>query len=170
LAGRLLVATEQMGDPRFAETVIFMVHHDATGAMGLVINRRVGVAPVSALLNDLGLDAAGMSGEVPVHAGGPVEPGRGFVLHSADYAADGTMSAGTLAVTTQPEILQAIGRGTGPKQFLFFLGYAGWAPGQLEAEIRAGHWVDIVADARLIFDEQMDTKWKRALARRTTVL
>jgi putative transcriptional regulator len=170
LAGRLLVATEEMGDPRFARTVILMIQHDASGAMGLVINREAGRVPVAALLHDLGVDATGTSGEVRVYLGGPVEPGRAFVLHTPDYAADGTQTIGGVAVTAQPEILQAIGRGAGPKQFLFLLGYAGWAPGQLEAEMRSGHWVDVPADDRIIFDQRAETKWERALARRTTVL
>lgn len=170
LAGRLLVATEQMPDPRFAETVIYIIQHDQGGAMGLVINKPLATVPLTNLLDDLGLDGNGISGDVPVHFGGPVEPRRGFVLHTPDYADDGTLTIGGFAVTAQPEILQAIGRGAGPKKFLFCLGYAGWAPGQLEAEMRTGHWVDVAADVRIVFDEPVNTKWERALGRRTTAL
>ncbi len=147
-----------------------MIHHDASGAMGLVINREVGLASVSDLLAELGLDSTGMAGEVRVLIGGPVETGQGFVLHSAEYAGQGTIAIGDFGVTARPGVLQAIGAGRGPKQFLFLLGYAGWGPGQLEAEIKAGHWVDVAADKQIVFDEHVETKWKRALARRTTIL
>ncbi len=170
IAGRLLVATEQMPDPRFAETVIYMIQHDQNGAMGLVINRQLATVPISTLLDDLGLGGAGVSGELPVHFGGPVEPTRGFILHTPDYSLDSTLTVAGFAVTGQPEILQAIAQGQGPKKFLFSLGYAGWAPGQLEAEMRSGHWIDVPADTRIVFDEPATTKWERALRRRTTIL
>ena len=167
LVGRLLVATPDLTDPRFVQTVIFMVSHDATGAMGLVINRPIGRIAIAALLEQLGEDGRGVGGELRVHYGGPVEPMQGFVLHTAEYAgADTRVVGGGIALTTDPKILRAIGAGSGPRRSLLALGYAGWAPGQLEAEIRSGHWVDVQADEKIVFDENADKKWERAMARR----
>lgn len=171
LAGRLLVATSDLRDPRFVQTVIFMVGHDATGAMGLVINRPIGRIAIAALLEQLGEDSRGVGGELRVHYGGPVEPTQGFVLHTAEYAGvDTRVVGGGIALTTDPKILRAIGAGSGPRRSLLALGYAGWAPGQLEAEIRSGHWVDVQADEKIVFDENADKKWERAMARRVIVL
>ena len=167
LAGRLLVATAELTDPRFVQTVIFMVGHDATGAMGLVINRPIGRIAIAALLEQLGEDGRGVGGELRVHYGGPVEPMQGFVLHTAEYAGADTRVVGDgIALTTDPKVLRAIGAGSGPRRSLFALGYAGWAPGQLEAEIRSGHWVDVQADEKIVFEENADKKWERAMARR----
>lgn len=168
LAGQLLVARDELRDPRFIRSVIYVVHHDATGAMGLIINRPIGDALLSELLEQAGLEGTGVKGKIRVHFGGPVEPTQGFVLHTADYKIEGTeVVEDGIAVTASSDILQAIGTGTGPRQSLFALGYAGWAPGQLEAEIKAGAWEIVPADKALIFDENADTKWERAMARRT---
>lgn len=171
LAGQFLVASEGMGDPRFVRTVILVIRHDATGAMGLVVNRPVGEVPMARLLEGIGLDATGVRGEVRLHYGGPVEPQQGLTLHSTEFSIDGTLRvAGGIAVTGNPEVLRAIGAGRGPKRYLVALGYAGWAPGQLEAEMKAGGWVAVPADAALTFDENAETKWERAMARRQVVL
>ena len=171
LAGRLLVATSDLRDPRFVQTVIFMVGHDATGAMGLVINRPIGRISIATLLEQLGVGGNGVGGELRVHYGGPVEPTQGFVLHTAEYAGvDTRVVGGGIALTTDPKVLRAIGAGSGPRRSLLALGYAGWAPGQLEAEIRSGHWVDVQADEKIVFDENADKKWERAMARRVIVL
>ena len=171
LAGQLLVARDELRDPRFVRSVIYVVHHGATGAMGLIVNRPVGEATLSELLKQAGLEGMGVKGKIRVHFGGPVEPRQGFVLHTADYKIEGTeVVAGGIAVTARPEILRAIGAGTGPHQSLFALGYAGWAPGQIEAEIKAGAWEIVPADQTLIFDENAETKWERAMARRTIYL
>lgn len=168
LAGQLLVATDELQDPRFVRTVVYMVHHDAGGAMGLILNRPIGEASISELLERLGMESKGVNGEVRVHFGGPVEPGRGFILHTADYKIAGTQVVRDgIAMTSRPEILRAIGTGTGPRRSLFALGYAGWAPGQLEAEIKAGAWEIVPADEALVFDEHYEKKWERAMARRT---
>jgi putative transcriptional regulator len=167
LVGRLLVATPELTDPRFVQTVIFMVSHDATGAMGLVINRPIGRIAIAALLEQLGEDGRGVGGELRVHYGGPVEPMQGFLLHTAEYAGGDTrVVGGGIALTTDPQILRAIGAGSGPRRSLLALGYAGWAPGQLETEIRSGHWVDVKADEKLLFEEPADTQWERAMSRR----
>jgi putative transcriptional regulator len=171
LAGQLLVARDELRDPRFVRSVIYVVHHGATGAMGLIVNRPIGEASLSELLEQAGLDTTGIKGKIRVHFGGPVEPGQGFVLHTADYKIEGTeVMEGGIAVTARSEILRAIGTGTGPRQSLFALGYAGWAPGQLEAEIKAGAWEIVPADKMLVFDENAETKWERAMARRTIYL
>ncbi len=171
LAGLLLVARTELQDPRFSRTVVYMVHHDAGGAMGLIVNRPIGEASLSALLERLGGDGQGVTGEIRVHFGGPVEPARGFVLHTADYHIEGTQVVKDgIAVTARPEILRAIGTGTGPRKSLFALGYAGWASGQLEAELKAGDWEIVPADEALVFDETDEKKWERAMARRTIQL
>ncbi|MDE2181211.1 MAG: YqgE/AlgH family protein [candidate division NC10 bacterium] len=168
LAGQLLVAKDELRDPRFFHSVIYIVHHDAGGAMGLIVNRPIGETALSELLEQAGLESTGVSKQIRVHFGGPVEPGQGFVLHTADYTIEGTeVVADGLAVTARPEIFRAIGAETGPRRSLFALGYAGWAPGQLETEIKAGAWEIVPADEALVFDEHAETKWKRAMARRT---
>ena len=167
LAGQLLVATPEMGDPRFAETVIYMVKHDATGAQGLVLNRPLGEISLSTLLEQMGMEGEGANGSIRVHVGGPVEGLRAFVLHTADYAAEGTLIVKDgFAMTWDPEILRAMAAGKGPRRSLFAVGYAGWAPGQLEAEMRSGGWVRAAADEALLFDTDYDSKWQRAMARR----
>lgn len=167
LAGQLLVATAEMGDPRFAETVIYMVQHDENGAMGLVINRPIAKGPIADLLRGLGVESRAARGEIVIHYGGPVEPEKAFVLHSDDYAGRGTtVVGGGIAVTADAEIVRALAEGRGPRQSLFTLGYAGWAPGQLEAEIRANAWFTIPAEKKLIFDDDPETKWEHALAKR----
>jgi len=167
LTGQLLVATPEMRDPRFVETVIYMIQHDQSGAMGLVINRPLAKGPISDLLKGLGVEGEDAVGEIVLHYGGPVEPQKAFVLHSDDYAGKGTTPVdGGVAVTADDEIVRAIGRGNGPSKSLFILGYAGWAPGQLEAEIQANSWFSIPGDAGLVFGADPSTKWERAMARR----
>jgi putative transcriptional regulator len=168
LAGQLLVAKPELRDPRFSRTVVYIVHHDTGGAMGLILNRPIGEASLSELLEQAGVEGTGVNGEIRVHFGGPVEPGRGFLLHTADYKIEGTQVVKDgIAMTARPEILRAMGTGTGPRKSLFALGYAGWASGQLEAEIKAGAWEIVPADKALVFDEDYETKWERAMARRT---
>lgn len=167
LTGQLLVATPELEDPNFVETVILMIEHNEKGAMGLVINRPLAKGPIADLLKGLGAESDDVKGEIVLHYGGPVGPEKGFVLHSDDYADKGTTVVGSgLAVTTDVEIVRAIGQGKGPRRSIVALGYTGWAPGQLEAEIKAGGWFSIPADAKLIFDEDPKTKWEHALAKR----
>ena len=136
--------------------------------MGLILNRPIGEASLSELLKRAGVEGTGVNGELRVHFGGPVEPGRGFILHTADYNIEGTQVVKDgIAMTARPEILRAMGTGTGPRKSLFALGYAGWASGQIEGEIKAGAWEIVAADRALVFDEDYETKWERAMARRT---
>jgi len=170
LAGQFLVATEALRAPAFARTVIYMVRHDASGAMGLVVNRPVRDMPLGPLLRKFGRDDRGVTGTVRAHYGGPVEIGQGFLLHTAEYATEGTERiAGDIAMTPTPGVLTALGdiaRGAGPRKSLFAIGYAGWAPGQLEGEIERGAWITVPADEALLFDEDPARKWDRATARR----
>ncbi len=167
-AGYLLVAAPAMGDPRFHRTVIYVVKHDAGGALGLIVNRPFKEVPIALLLDRLGLKHERVRGSMRVHYGGPVEPGRIFVLHTADYRGEGTdVIADGIAVTASPGILRDVGVGAGPRRALLFLSYSGWGPGQLERELRAGAWFAVPADAALVFDDGYETKWERAMARRT---
>jgi putative transcriptional regulator len=168
LTGRLLVATPELNDPNFRHTVIYMVHHDQTGAMGLVVNRVMGSGPLGKLLEGLRVDGDTQStAEIQIHYGGPVEQGRGFILHSPDYhGKDTVVLSDMVALTSSPDILRDMAAGKGPRESLFALGYAGWAPNQLESEIAAGAWAVIDPDEALLFDDQVDSKWQRAIARR----
>jgi putative transcriptional regulator len=167
-AGQLLVATSELEDPRFTRTVIYMVRHDArTGAMGLVVNRQLGEVPMAVILKQSGLPSADAKGSVRLHVGGPVEATRIFVLHTDDYVGPDTAKvANGIAVTADASILKAIAEGKGPRRARFTLGYAGWAPGQLEAEMEAGYWIVVPTDAAIVFDDAYETKWDRAMARR----
>jgi putative transcriptional regulator len=167
LAGQLLIASTEMQDPRFAQTVIYMVRHDPSGAQGLVVNRPLGELPLAVLLEQMGMEKKGIQGTVRLHSGGPVDGLRLFVLHTADYVGDGTLSIKDgFALSWEPAILDAIAQGKGPRRVLFAAGYAGWGPGQLEAEMKAGAWTRASADEALIFDTDHATKWDRATARR----
>jgi len=166
LTGQFLVATEKLGDPRFDHTVIYLVAHDLVGAMGLVVNRPIGQVPLARALEAFGLDSKGVTGDIRVHYGGPVEPARGFVLHSSDYAEPGTQPIRKgVALTVDREILEAIAHGKGPRQARLTFGYAGWAAGQLEGEIGRGDWITVPADDLLLFDSDDSRKWERATAR-----
>ncbi|MGH7092916.1 MAG: YqgE/AlgH family protein [Stellaceae bacterium] len=167
LAGELLVAMPQMQDPRFARSVIYLcAHSEDSGAMGLVINKTLNSLSFDELCAQLKLTPNPINQSRPVHFGGPVEPGRGFVLHTADYEEDATLKVGRdFAVTATLDILRAIGTGGGPARSLLALGYAGWAPGQLDAEIQANGWLSVPADTGLLFDADLDGKWRRALAK-----
>jgi putative transcriptional regulator len=116
------------------------------------------------LLAQLGIEGDGFN-RARVHFGGPVEAGRGFVLHSTDYAEQATLVVGDVGVTATLDILRAIGRGEGPRQRFFALGYAGWGPGQLDAEIQANGWLTVPSDNALLFDDGNDDKWRRAIAK-----
>ena len=164
--GQLLIAMPGMRDERFARTVIYMCAHTEEGAMGLVLNQILDSLSLSELLSQLDIDDEEVSVDVPVHFGGPVEAGRGFVLHTADYHQDATLNVTDgIALTATVDILKSIARGSGPRQSLLALGYAGWGPGQLDFEFRANGWLQAPADSELIFDTDQETKWERAIAK-----
>jgi putative transcriptional regulator len=171
LAGQLLVAAPEMGDPRFAHTVVLMVRHDKDGAFGIIINRPISERPLAELLGEMGYKDEGIEGRVRVFFGGPVELGIGFVLHSADYHRPGTLDIdGRVAMTATPEILRDIARKQGPMKSLFAIGYAGWGAGQLEDELARHDWFTAIGDAKLIFDDDREKLWEHAMARRTREL
>ncbi len=166
LTGKLLIAMPSMPDPRFARTVIYMCAHNEDGAMGLVVNRVLDAISFTDLLGQLGIKPEGRVDGIHVHFGGPVETGRGFVLHSPDYHRDGTLQvADGVALTATVDILKAIAAGGGPRRHLLALGYAGWAPGQLDTEIKANGWLHVDADEGLVFDLDLASKWDRAMAK-----
>lgn len=166
LTGQLLVAMPQMRDPRFARSVIYMCAHSADGAMGLVVNRRVGSITFDDLLKQLNIGPNKRNDEIRVHFGGPVEQGRGFVLHSSDYLQSGSLRVDDhVALTATLDILKEMAAGGGPRKSLLALGYAGWGPGQLDAEIQANGWLSVSSDEALVFDADLDHKWERAIGK-----
>jgi putative transcriptional regulator len=167
LTGQLLVAMPQMQDPRFARSVVYIcAHSEDAGAMGLVVNKPLGSLTMGELLTQLEIASSGPVRSHLVHFGGPVETGRGFVLHTSDYNEEATLVVGdNIALTATLDILRAISEGRGPRRSLFALGYAGWGPGQLDAEIQANGWLSVAADDGIIFDPDYDRKWNRALAK-----
>ena len=166
LAGKLLIAAPAMTDPRFVESVIYMVEHDETGAMGLIVNHPLGETSASRLLEQLGVPPPLPDGKIRVHTGGPVQPELGFVLHSTDKLLEDSLTLdGGLALTNDPAMLRAIAAGEGPSRALFMLGYSGWGPGQLESEIAVGAWDSVPLDKMLVFDEADEQKWKLATDR-----
>jgi putative transcriptional regulator len=167
LTGRVLVATEAIRDPRFARAVIYLVRHNEQGAFGLVINIPMGTTSFARALGPLGLEAPPGSGDLQIYYGGPVDERHGFVLHTPDWKGDGTTVVdGRFALTEDPKILQSMAGGTGPRRALFVLGYAGWAPGQLDAELTTSAWGIAAADERLVFELDPAQKWIEAMARR----
>ncbi len=166
LTGKLLIAMPGMGDPRFVKSVIYICACSPEGAMGLIVNKHAPEISLARLLAQLKIPAPRSGHEIRVHVGGPVEHGRGFVLHSDDYAAGGaTLHVdGKFAMTATVDILQAIAGGEGPRRSFLALGYSGWGPGQIEAEIGANGWLTCDASDDLIFSGDNDTKWVRALA------
>jgi putative transcriptional regulator len=174
LDGHLLIAMPAMADPRFARSVVYMCAHSADGAMGIVINKLAPEVTFPELLVQLDIveprkrsDLPGAVEQIRVHRGGPVETGRGFVLHSSDFFLDNaTLPIGDeVCLTATLEILRAIAEGRGPGRALLALGYAGWAPGQLEFEIQANGWLHSPADRGILFDDDLESKYDRALAK-----
>jgi len=166
LTGQFLIAMPSMPDPRFARAVIYICSHGPNGAMGLVLNRFFGEANFHILLQQLNISATSETPDLVVHFGGPVETGRGFVLHSPEYLREGTTRIDdNVSLSATVEILQAIASGAGPERVLMALGYTGWGAGQLDAEIKANGWLTSPADDSILFDDEVDTKWERALAK-----
>lgn len=166
LAGQLLVAMPQMADSRFERSVIYMCAHSKDGALGLVVNRPFRKLTFPALLDQLDIERGPDTRPIRVLAGGPVEEGRGFVLHSDDYVREDTLKVEHgFALTATIEILKALAKGEGPQRSLLALGYSGWGPGQLEREISENGWLNVPADPTLVFDTDLDSKWERALAK-----
>lgn len=166
LVGQFLVSMPAMADPRFESTVIYMCHHAADGAMGLIINRPIEDLVFSDILSQLDIKPGRGCEEIRVHRGGPVETSRGFVLHSTDYNREGTLKVSDeIALSATTEILRAIATGDGPMRSLMALGYAGWGEGQLDEEIKRNAWLSVPADSDLLFSDDVSNKWSRALGK-----
>jgi len=172
LDGQMLIAMPGMSDPRFDRSVIFMCAHSGNGAMGIIVNKRAPMISFSELLERLDIMPQESRIKLPddvqsmlVQFGGPVEPGRGFVLHTSDYfSADTSLPIDErVALTATLDILRAIAGGQGPRRSLLALGYAGWAPGQLEDEIQRNGWLSCAADEDLLFGNDLDGKYVSAL-------
>ena len=166
LTSNLLIALPGMGDPRFDRSVIFLCAHSTDGAMGLIVNKPAPDLLFRDLMEQLGIAAGPQSIRLPIHLGGPVEHGRGFVLHSSDYGAPGATLgiSETFGMTATLGILEDIAKGSGPRSALLALGYAGWGPGQLEDEIQRNGWLTCPASGDLVFDTPDEEKWGAALS------
>lgn len=168
LTGKLLIAMPGMGDPRFDRSVVLICAHDGDGAMGLVVNRPAAELRFLDLVEQIGLTTpeGGIGGaDMPVHAGGPVEPGRGFVLHSRDYDTNSSTLtvSNSFGMTATRDVLEDIAQGKGPVKALLALGYSGWSSGQLEDEIAENGWLTADANADLVFNTPDPGKWESAL-------
>lgn len=165
LTGQSLIAMPGMADPRFMHSVVFLCAHSEDGAMGLIINKPVADIGLRELLEQLEIEAAPGLRPDPVHFGGPVEQGRGFVLHSSEYESPvATLKIDeSLSMTATLDILEEIGAGRGPEKTLMALGYAGWGPGQLEAELAQNGWLTCPSTDALLFDLPDQEKWEAAL-------
>lgn len=166
LTGKLLVAAPSMMDPRFRGTVIYMCQHSPNGALGLILNREMATVPGAAIVDQFELETEARQGEYRVIWGGPVEYGRGFVLHSTDYLReDSVVVDDGVALTTDSQILVDMLEGNGPKRSLLALGYAGWAAGQLESELMRDDWITVPGDAEFVFTEDAEGMWDAAMMR-----
>jgi putative transcriptional regulator len=174
LEGQMLIAMPALRDGPFARAVVYLCAHREDGAMGIIVNREAGSINFPELLvqldvvkRDETIELPPSATEVRVLRGGPVEKGRGFVLHSSDYLSnDSTVAIGDgICLTATLDILRAIASGSGPEKAVLALGYAGWSSGQLESEIRANGWLNCPADASLVFDGDLESKYDRALAK-----
>ena len=170
LTGRLLIATPEMGDPRFKSAVIYICSHDSGGAMGIVINKQMvkagGALSLSDMLYNVGIEGDVQVADTPVLEGGPVDIDRGFVLHSADYFKRETSLklSDTLSLTSTKDVLEALVNDDAPKKAMLAVGYSGWGAGQVESELQDNMWIVADADEAIIFDTDLGGKWVKALA------
>ena len=164
LTGHLLIAMPGIGDERFERSVLYLCAHSAEGAMGLMVNKLAEEIGFEELLVQLGVETESPLPKLDVHVGGPVETGRGFVLHTSDYHQESTLRVtDDIGFTATVDILRSIADGDGPSDCMLALGYAGWAPGQLDVEIQANGWLSVPADNALLFDNDNTNKWDRAV-------
>ncbi|MBC2666871.1 YqgE/AlgH family protein [Novosphingobium flavum] len=161
LAGRILLALPGMFDPRFARAAIAMCIHDEDGALGIAVGRLHDGISFRAVLEDAGIDPGDID-DAPVHVGGPVEPQRGFVLHTPDWGGIGTIEVNPLcSLSFAQDVLRAIAEGRGPSRWLFALGYAGWGQGQLEEEMHHHGWHAATAHPEILFNTPVEKRWAR---------
>ncbi|SON54668.1 hypothetical protein HDIA_1127 [Hartmannibacter diazotrophicus] len=173
LNGQLLIAMPGLSGDNFSRSVVYICAHSEDGAMGLIINKQAPNLSMKELLvqldvipEDRQIRVSEMAGSMHVHQGGPVETGRGFVLHSSDYHLESSTLPvnADISLTATVEVLKAIADGRGPENALLALGYAGWAPGQLESEIQANGWLTAPASQEIIFQTRLEDRYDRALA------
>lgn len=163
LEGQLLIATPSLQESCFESSVIYIFAHDKEGAMGVIINQLVENLSSSMLLSQLGVDPITVTEDIPVYFGGPVESGKGFLIHNSDYTPnDPIKTHGDIALSSNIDILKNIVKGNGPEKLIFALGYAGWTAGQLEKEIEDNSWLTVPATSELIFDCNNKDKWQQS--------
>ena len=173
MSGKFLIAMPGMGDRRFEKTVIYLCAHSEEGAMGFIVNRTMDTPTITDFFGQLEIISEEEKIFIPeelakrrLHVGGPVEPGRGFVLHTPEFESDTTLEiSGSVCLTATLEILRAIATGKGPQNCVLALGYSGWAHGQLEEEISSNGWLLCDADEAILYDDNNETKYDRALAK-----
>jgi putative transcriptional regulator len=164
LTGQILVAMPSLTDPHFAQSVILVCAHSAEGAMGIILNRALERPSFEGLLQQLDISPVPPQRAIRLCAGGPVENVRGFVLHTSDWMVENTLRVDEgLGLTTSLDVLKAVAEGQGPRECLLALGYAGWGPGQLDAEFGNNSWLSVPADEALVFDADNETRWRRAM-------
>lgn len=164
MTGQLLLAMPGIGDPRFERAAIAMCAHDDEGALGIGVGALVKGISLHHLLQQFEIEP-GEAPDAPLHFGGPVEPRRGFVLHSADWGGQDTIDvAGQWGLTSTIDVLKAIAEGQGPSRWLVALGYAGWGAGQLDSELTRHGWFNVMAHERLLFDRTAGERWEAGFA------
>lgn len=164
LSGQLLVATPLVTSPGFSRSVILLCAHDAGGAMGIIINHIIENISYRELFEQLSIEGGANVPRLPVHYGGPVEINRGFVIYHFDDKPhpETLITSGNIAISSSIHVLRDIAAGKGPSERILALGYAGWAPGQLEAEIEANSWISVPSSRELVFSADNDAKWNKA--------
>ena len=163
LTGKLLISMPSLEDERFYKTVIYICAHSSEGTMGIIINKKIDYDLYPDLLEQLGIDKPLSGKKLYIRYGGPVETGRGFILHSDEVIQKETLSNGKgIALTSTSEFFEDLSKGKGPENSIFALGYAGWGPGQIEKEILANSWMPLSTDSQFLFDEEVSNKWNKA--------
>jgi putative transcriptional regulator len=166
ITGQFLLAVPYMQDTRLERTVIYICGHDTNGAMGLVINKYLGDLTLQGLLDYLNLPRESIKRDLPIHFGGPVDTGRGFVLHSDEFTHPGTVSLGNhISLTATIDVLQSIAEGKGTKDCLLAMGYMGWGPGQLDSELHSNRWLQVEADPEILFHTPIEKKWELSMSK-----
>ena len=163
LTGQIIVSMPSLEDERFYKTVIYMCAHSSEGSMGIIINKKIDYDLYPDLLEQLGIDKPLDKKKLFIRYGGPIESGRGFVLHSDDMIRKETLNIDKgVALTSTAEFFDDLSTGKGPKNSILALGYAGWAPGQLEAEILQNSWMSLTVNTSFLFDDEVSRKWTQA--------
>ena len=165
LSGQLLIAMPAMTDKPFARTVVCICVHSREGAMGIVVNRPMVQPTFAELLDQLDVQPQPPLRSIPTCEGGPVEGSRGFLLHTAEWHDSSTLRVTeAVSLTASLEVLREVAAGRGPASCLLALGYAGWGAGQLERELQSNAWLSVDINQQIVFDDEYETKWRRALA------